>query len=414
MSFICSISTIKGYFLESAFLVGFFYPLRDRLFTKFTFFVGVLNSYSAILFLTDQWQMPYEELLKAGSFGALAYGLGAIPAGWLADKLGRFTMMVAFFIGIGLSSIAAGLTSNATQLGIAVSFIGIFAAIYHPVGIAMVYSTSDKPGRALAVNGVMGNLGLAIAAVTTTLLSSWISWRTAFIVPCVISVLSGLVYWQQFREFDYAVGTTTKKHSPPLPDTKIMAKIFIAIAVIALCGGLAFSSLTTALPKIIAEDPLTRHLSLSNTGGIATLIFVFASMAQMVTGELMDRYSPALLLTILCGSRVILLLAAAMFESPFFLLAVILFVTFAQLPVNDWLTGRYSSDAWRSRFYALKYTLSLGVASAAYWLIALTYENSSGFSLLYLILGVGLMPATLAGSYLLKLTRQPQEITATR
>ena len=360
---------------------------------------------TVVLFLVNQWEMHYSDLLKIGSLGVLAYGAGALPAGWMADKLGRIIMMTVFFIGIGISSILAGLTQNALQIGIAVGFIGLFASIYHPVGIAMVYGISDKPGRLLGINGVAGNLGLAVAAVITSILSEWYSWRLAFIIPGVVSVILGFIYWQSFKKFEDVVSENNKK-SASLPFSKsVMLQIFVIIMIISTCGGLVFNSLTTGLPKILTEDVMFQSLSLSTVGGIATAIFVFASVAQLISGELVERFPPGNVLVFLTGLQVAALLYSSILSSPVIPLAITLFAAFGQIPVNDLITGQCSTDAWRSRFYAMKYTVGLGVASVAYWLIALTYEISAGFILLYQVLGISMFLATLSAYRLVMLNK---------
>ena len=59
----------------------------------------------------------------------------------------------------------------------------MFAAIYHPVGIAMLVAVPEKMGRALGWNGLWGNLGLAAAALISGALMDWLGWRAAFFVP---------------------------------------------------------------------------------------------------------------------------------------------------------------------------------------------------------------------------------------
>jgi MFS family permease len=92
----------------------------------------------AALRLNDEWGMSYAELIPYATPGFVAFGVCAILAGWIADKWSRAGMIVIFFIGIGLSSILAGMASSPLQIAAGLSLIGVFAAIYHPVGLAMV------------------------------------------------------------------------------------------------------------------------------------------------------------------------------------------------------------------------------------------------------------------------------------
>ena len=149
---------------------------------------------TVVLALQDEWSFAYNDLLLYGMLGVFAFGAASIPMGWLGDRWSRHGMISVFFLGIGLASIATGFATSPVEIGIGVTFIGIFAAIYHPVGIAMVFSGAENAGRDLAVNGVWGNLGLAAAAMTAAAITEWFGWSWAFILPGIASVAIGIVY----------------------------------------------------------------------------------------------------------------------------------------------------------------------------------------------------------------------------
>ena len=148
----------------------------------------------AALALMREWGMSYADLLKYATPGFFAFGLFAYPAGWIADKWSREGMMVAFFAGIGLAAIATGFARTPLQIGIGLFAIGMFAAIYHPVGLAIVVAKWKNTGMRIAVNGVWGNLGVASAALITGYLIDNGGWRVAFIAPGVFAILVGLAY----------------------------------------------------------------------------------------------------------------------------------------------------------------------------------------------------------------------------
>src|SRR6186713_1258966 len=148
----------------------------------------------AALALSREWNLGYGELLKYATPGFFAFGVFSYPAGWLADKWSREGMMVVFFVGIGLAAIATGFAQTPLQVGIGLFVIGVFAAIYHPVGLAMVTQKWKNTGMRLAVNGVWGNLGVASAALITGYLIDNGGWRMAFIIPGAISIAVGLAY----------------------------------------------------------------------------------------------------------------------------------------------------------------------------------------------------------------------------
>ncbi|HLB17050.1 MAG TPA: MFS transporter, partial [Burkholderiales bacterium] len=95
---------------------------------------------TAVLAIGVTWQRPYSELLPLALGGFIAFGAFSIPAGWFADHWSRSGMMKLFFFGIGAATIATGFARSPVELAIGLTAIGVFAAIYHPVGIAMLVS----------------------------------------------------------------------------------------------------------------------------------------------------------------------------------------------------------------------------------------------------------------------------------
>ncbi|MET4707557.1 MFS transporter [Endozoicomonas lisbonensis] len=241
------------------------------------FFVLIFPT--VVLVLQKEWGLSYAELLKYGSLGVLAYGLGSLPSGWLGDRWSQRGMMNVYFYGMGLSAIFSAFAQTPEQLAAGVAAIGLFASVYHPVGTALVFSTAEKTGRAIAMNGVAGNIGLASAAIVTAFISELINWQAAFIIPGVICVLTGVAY-------SWVSGDVSAIHRKSSRDTEAldrgaMIKLFIGIAVIACLGGLVFQSMTTALPKMV-ESAFTG--SLGQTGMIATTVFLVAATVQIVIG----------------------------------------------------------------------------------------------------------------------------------
>src|SRR5271154_5920425 len=149
---------------------------------------------TAVLGMAASFDWSYSELLTLSVGGFIAFGVGSMPAGWLGDLWGRRHMMAGFFIGIGGATALARLARTPWMLAGGLTLIGLFASIYHPVGTAMLTAHADKLGRALGINGVWGNLGVAFAARATGALTQWFGWRVAFVLPGALSVLVGLAF----------------------------------------------------------------------------------------------------------------------------------------------------------------------------------------------------------------------------
>ncbi|MDN2568615.1 MFS transporter, partial [Aquibium sp. A9E412] len=133
----------------------------------------------------------YAAALALGTPLYAAFALATLPAGWLADRLDGGLLIAVFFLGCGAASLLAGLAPGETALMAALALLGLFAALYHPVGLALLTRLAERPGRTLAVNGVFGNLGLAGAALVTGVTADLAGWRAAFALPGLVALAAG-------------------------------------------------------------------------------------------------------------------------------------------------------------------------------------------------------------------------------
>ena len=345
---------------------------------------------ASALRLTREWGLTYAELIPYATPGFIAFGVCAIPAGWLADKWSREGMMIVFFIGIGLSSVFAGLANNPFQIAVSLTMVGVFAAIYHPVGLAMVVSGKTTTGLLLAVNGVWGNLGVASAALLTGFFIDLSGWRSAFYLSGLLSVLIGIFYWRFVKNnpADAAAVSNNKKSSYTV-DSRNLWRIFSIILITTAIGGLVFQSTTFALPKVLEERLADLSTSATMHGWYAFLVFSIAAGGQLVVGKLIDHVSIKTVFAVVAALQAILFTimmhlngAAALLVSIAFMLVV-----FGQIPINDVLLGRIVQSEWRSRAYALRYLVTFSVMASAVPLIAWIHSNW-GFERLFAVLAV--------------------------
>ena len=346
---------------------------------------------TVVIGLEVVYQRSYSELIALSSTAFIAFGVFSLPAGWLADRWSRRNLMGAFYIGCGLSLAAAGLAPNLTTMAVAMFALGMFAAIYHPVGMAMLIEATNARGRSLAFNGVCGNLGVALAAGISAALATWVSWRAAFYVPAVLFVLTGIVYlWVTPYDRHQAKSRVSSPAVPLTPRLAVM--LFGLFIVIALSAGLTFNVLTIALPKIV-DERLSRDLPLLFVGGIATTVLVCGALAQLSVGRLVEWVPPHVIFAIVTGIGFLGNLWAAYAGGTALLVALAIAVAaiYGQVTVNDMIMARYTADAWRGRVYAVRYFLLFISAGVAIGMISLLHE-SGGFAL---VLGVNAVIALL-------------------
>jgi MFS family permease len=323
---------------------------------------------------------PYSELIALSSTAFVAFGVFSLPAGWLADRWSRRNMMGLFYLGCGASLALTAFAPNPWWLAAGMFLLGMFAAIYHPVGMAMLIEASGAKGRTLAFNGVCGNLGVSLAAGISAALASWISWRAAFLVPAVFCVITGVVYLWMTPDDRHHVNKRVSKPAVPLTP-KVAVMLFGLFLIIAVSAGLVFNVLTIALPKIVDEG-VGASVPLALVGSIATAVLVCGGLAQICIGRLVEKFSAhALFVAVTALGFAGNLWATYATGFPLMVaLAIAIAAIYAQVTVNDIILARYTADAWRGRVYAVRYFTLFISAGAAVAMISLLH-NAGGFGM---------------------------------
>ncbi len=351
---------------------------------------------TVVLALEVESGRDYGELLLPATAGFVAFAAGTLPAGWLGDRWSRQRLLAVMFLGLGAASLLTALAAETWQIAAGLAAIGLFASIYHPIGLAMVAEEADQVGRALGVNGVWGNLGVAAAPLVAGGLSAAWDWRAAFAVPGAVALATGLVFLLLLRRGPQAPAKRTPPPARPASPA-LVRRVFIFIPVASLFGGLVFGAMAVALPKVLAEalaggateSAIPGPLS---AGTLAAAVFAIAAFAQIATGRGVDRWSPRKLMVVLAGGQVLLfaLLAQTAGWPVLWLGFLVMPLVFGEIPIHDALVAHYGARQWRARIYALKYVLSLGVGGAAVplvaWLHSAVAPGGNGFVAFYWVL----------------------------
>ncbi len=349
----------------------------------------------AAVALSREWGLGYADLLKIATPGFFAFGAFSLPAGWLADKWSREGMMAVFFVGIGLASTATAFATTPLQIGVMLFVVGIFAAIYHPVGLAIVTERWRNTGMRLAVNGVWGNFGVGSAALITGYFIDHGGWRAAFIAPGLLSILVGLAYTVAFWPEISGKAKGSRPVASVAPTTLVpemksaMVRISIIVFLTTAVSSIIFQSTTFALPKVFAERLQGIAPSATVLGQLAFLVFAVASIGQLIVGYFLDRVGPRLVFMVVAVVQLVFFaVMPGLRDWPALLCALaFMLAAFGQIPINDFMIGKMAQGEFRARVYGLRYVLSFSVLAAALPMIALIYERS-GFDMLFRVLAV--------------------------
>lgn len=329
----------------------------------------------------------YAELIALSTACFVAFGLFSLPWGWLADHWSRRKIMAIFFFGCAISMAAAAAAPNIYWLAAALLLLGIFAAIYHPVGIPMLVTHARDRGRDFATNGVWGNFGVALAPGITAALMATVGWRAAFVIPAVLCAAIGVAYLLFTSEEKEKAGQRTKIAEVPLTGT-MMVSAFAFFALLAFSGGTVFNILTIAIPKIV-DERMAQDIPLVLLGSVATGVLLFGGIAQLTVGRLVSRFAPHVLLACIGLMQVVGVVWAYLATGPLLLgaLALSIAAIYAQVTVGDIVIARYTADAWRGRVFAVRFFLAFISSGVAVSLIA-ALHGKGGFGLVLIVTAI--------------------------
>jgi len=347
---------------------------------------------------TEYGIQRWEDLMPYSVAAFFCFGIGSLPVGKLGDQWGRRPMMIIFFAGIGAAAILVSLTTSPIQLALALAVLGCFASIYHPIGVPMLVQGEQRPGWAIGINGLAGNLGLAAAAIVTGFLIKYFSWRMAFLVPGIASLVCGVLF---------AMYATRESASPAKKKVSgggnagiSIAKVLLIMTMASTAGSALFNFSTSSNYELltnrfqqISQDP-------AYIGALLAAVYAVASLTQLVVGNLLDKYSLKILFIGVIAAQVAFLVLSTMTDGWGFYAVQFLFMAtiFGAVPFNDAIIVRFVDDSMRSRIAGMRLAISLGASSIAVWLIGPVVKQAGFTALLWVMAAISVVTLIVVGN----------------
>jgi MFS family permease len=344
----------------------------------------------------------WEDLMPYGVGAFFLFGLGSLPSGRLGDHWGRRKMMLVFFFGMGASMLLIAFTTGPWQLAAALTLMGAFSSIYHPVGIPMLVRGSPRPGLTIGINGLAGNLGVALSAVTTGFLVKYAGWRAAFVVPALIAIACGIAF-ARLAPDEAEPPARRKSTQAELPPPQL-ARIFAVLTIASVTASLLFNFTTNGNGELLRERFSGIVSDPAVLGMLLALVYVAGSLAQLVVGSLIDRVSLKYLYFGIVACQVPLFALAALAQgwALYALMIAFMIAVFGAIPFTDAMIVRYVDDRMRSRVSGMRLTVAFGVSSLAVWLLG-PVVKAAGFATLlvsmaciaiFTLVAIGFLPKT--------------------
>lgn len=320
--------------------------------------------------------------------GTVTFGVAALPAGWLIDRYGSRTVIIASMWTAGVFSLVVAVSPTLPFLAVALTCLGAGIGLYHPAGTSMVATVAERRGLALAVQGLAGNLGIAAAPAAALTIAIAFDWRVAYAVFGIAAFGIGVLVWRiapsrteaiaavkARLERDSGGGPVRIRTRPPAVRTWMTPALLIIYLSAVLQGFIYRGSLT------FLTLHLRDHLGIelfgwepdAVAGTAATVVLLAAVFGQIAGGTLSDRITleRALLPFILLSIPLLALIGASTGLVLLFAAAAFVVVNFAQQPIFNGLITDYSPPGAMGRAFGMSFFLTFGVGAIAAWIAGL-------------------------------------------
>lgn len=326
--------------------------------------------------IMNEYKIGYTEVGLAGNVCYFLFGLGALPAGFLADRLGSYKLIVIFLFAASLSSIAVGMSGGFISLIVTLAVLGIVCALYHPSGYSFISNEIriEKRGRGFGIHGVAGNIGLALTPVMAGAIASAFGWRGSYIILALPAAAAGVMSLTWLKSASGGSNPTTPDRSraegnaPTGGGTKYLTLPAILILLISFLNGVAYRGVATFLPSFLAFKMGLSTAEGKNVfigGALATSVLLIGAMGQYLGGSFADRFKAewiyaiffflsapfAIIMALLWGQAVIF---TAVFFSFFYM---------AGVPVGNYLLAKYVPGKKAGSAFGLYFFISFGAGS---------------------------------------------------
>jgi predicted MFS family arabinose efflux permease len=249
----------------------------------------------------------------------------------------------------------------------------------------MLVQNAARPGWTIGINGLAGNLGIAVAALVTGLLVKYFGWRTAFAVPGMAAIACGIAFALLVpKELEAPANRKSKKLDVPAP---VLARVFLVMTATAITGSLLFNFTTNGNGQLLQERLRDLVQDPATLGGLLAVVYAVASLAQLVVGKLIDRYPLKRIYLSVVALQAPLFALAALVDgwAAYALLLGFMILVFGAIPFTDAIIVRFVDDQMRSRVSGIRLAISFGVSSLAVWLLG-PIVKAAGFDTLLLVM----------------------------
>ncbi|MBW1679932.1 MAG: MFS transporter [Deltaproteobacteria bacterium] len=374
---------------------------REKRLLLITCFGHFMSHFNMLVFpavvipLSNRLHLDMAQVLGLSFWMYLLFGLMALPWGIIGDRVGAKSLMMLFFAGAGLSGLAAGyLLDSPPAFSATLAALGLFSAIYHPIGLGLIAKEMERVSIGMGYNGMFGNLGLAIAPLLAGLVT-WI-WgpRAAYLMVGIMN-LAGIAMLARFP----LSRSAPRQEDPDGTDNGLLGPFVILLAAMML-GGFVYRGGTVVLPAYFELKNQGIYTALAGVFGaglsgnlvattITSMIFLVGMLGQYTGGRAAERFDARRVYLIFhCVTIPAALLMSVVMDLPLVLSATVyFFFLLGMQPAENTLVAALTPRRFHHSAFGMKFVLTFGVGSLAVKAVG-SIEKGWGIESVYPALGL--------------------------
>ncbi len=297
-----------------------------------------------------------------------AFGIGSLPSGYLADRIGPRRLITLFLFGAGVMAVGVWPVTSLVGYGILMGGIGLFCSTYHPASNTLISLAIREKGRAFGIHGIAGSLGIASVPVLSAWIGSALGWRPPHALYGLIGILAGIYSLTIPRRpvmKEEAEENTRNKERFAISYLNLIVFFLSAMAL-----GLTYKGIMTFLPAYMGENIQIGGLRVGKValgGTMATIALLSGALGQYLAGRSVDRIQAERLYlgAILFGTVFVFLMAAASNVVLVISAALYAFFYFSTQPIQNYLLSVYLPRHRHGLGYGIHFFVTFGIGSTA-------------------------------------------------
>ena len=319
--------------------------------------------------------------------GYALFGLGAVPGGWLTDRIGPKAVIIGCLVGMGLAFLLLAVAPGIPAIAVALLFWGAAASVYHPAGLTLISTNFADRGLGFAYHGIGGNIGIGLGPFVTALMLLVVDWSTVAVFLAVPAFLAAVITTRVDVGGRSSLSTGGLRTLLETGRT-LFAGSFALVFIIVITSGLYYRGVLTFLPEVFATSELISGFSTGAAGALGLERFVYAGLlligvvGQYLGGRLTDRLPVEQGLQIAFGAMFAITIGFAValqFGGGWVLLAggVLGVVLFFIQPLTQATVAEFTPPSARGVSYGFSYFGTFGVGAIGGLLAGVVLTSAS-------------------------------------